>query len=124
MDLDSVLMHAVTLGASDVHLKFGQPPVVRREGSLERLELPQLDWKALADVLDTVTAPHPRRRAQFDATGELDVAYDPPGLARFRVTGFVQRGTPAFAFRLIPDTVPGFSELRSATRASHCRQTV
>jgi twitching motility protein PilT len=112
MDLDSVLLHAVTLGASDVHLKFGQPPVVRCDGDLRRLELPPLDWPALTSVLDRVTARHQRRRADFDASGELDVAYNPPGLPRFRVTGFVQRGTPAFAFRLIPDRVAGFDELR------------
>jgi twitching motility protein PilT len=112
VDLDSVLLHAVSLDASDVHLKFGQPPVVRRDGSLERLDLPPLDWAALTGVLDAVTARDPRRRGDFDSTGELDIAYDPPGLPRFRVTGFVQRGTPAFAFRLIPARVPTFDELR------------
>ena len=111
MDVDSVLRRAVELGASDVHLKLGQPPVVRRDGSLERLDLPVLDRRALGGVLDAVSAHQPRRRAEYDATGELDVAYNPPGGSRFRVTGYVQRGTPAFAFRLVPDGVQSFAEL-------------
>ena len=112
MDLENVLLHAVALGASDVHFKFGQPPIVRLDGSLERLDAPSLTPADLAAVLDEVTAQHPRRRADFEARSELDVAYNPTGIARFRVTGFVQRGTLSFAFRLIPDTVAGFAELR------------
>jgi twitching motility protein PilT len=112
MDLERVLRHAVALGASDVHLKYGQPPVIRRDGHLERLDHPQLTAVDLSAVLDAVTMHYPHRRESFAERRELDVAYAPPGLARFRVTGFVQRGTLAFAFRLIPDAVPSFEELR------------
>jgi twitching motility protein PilT len=112
MDLDSVLFNACSLGASDVHLKLGQPPVVRRDGVLERLEgHPALDAAALGAVLDLVTAPFPERRKEFEQTGELDLAYVPPALPRFRVNGFRQRGATSFAFRQIPSTVPGFAEL-------------
>jgi len=112
MDLERVLRHAVALGASDVHLKYGQPPVIRRDGLLERLDMPQLTAVDLSAVIDAVTLHYPHRRAAFEERRELDVAYAPPGLARFRVTGFVQRGTLAFAFRLIPDAVPSFGDLR------------
>ena len=58
-----------------------------------------------------MTAHDPSRRAAFDATGDLDLAYTPTGLPRFRINGFRQRGAISFAFRVIPSGVPGFAEL-------------
>ena len=105
-------MRAVQLGASDVHLKLGEPPVVRHDGSLSSLEgWPPLEANQLDSVLGTVTAHDPARKVSFDETGELDLAYTPTGLPRFRVNGFRQRGAISFAFRLIPHRIPGFGEL-------------
>ncbi len=107
-----MLLLAVQAGASDVHLKVGEPPIIRREGTLLTLEgWPALDAKELEGVLATVTAHDPSRRAAFDATGDLDLAYTPTGLPRLRVNGFRQRGAISFAFRVIPSGVPGFDEL-------------
>jgi twitching motility protein PilT len=112
VDLHSLLSHAVEAGASDVHLKIGQPPVLRRDGSLAPLETwPVLGQEQLDDVLNTVAREDPARRAAFDETGELDLAYTPHGLPRFRVNGFRQRGSISFAFRLIPTDIPSFTEL-------------
>ena len=112
MDLSAVLRHAVETGASDVHLKVGQPPVLRSDGELA----PAADFGELGDadlqaVLDQVAAAYPRRRELFDVTGDLDVAYSEVGLPRFRVNGFRQRGAISFAFRVIPDQIPGFDDL-------------
>jgi twitching motility protein PilT len=112
MDLSAVLRHAVSAGASDVHLKVGQPPVFRSDGQLA----PVADFEALVDadleaVLDRVGAAYPRRRAAFDETGDLDVAYSEEGLPRFRVNGFRQRGAISFAFRVIPEVIPDFEQL-------------
>ena len=112
MDLQSLLARAVELGASDVHLKIDQPPVVRSDGDLRPLEdLAPLGAQDLADVLATVTANDAARRAGFEEAGELDLAYTPPGLPRFRVNGFRQRGAMSFAFRVIPTEIPTFAEL-------------
>ncbi len=112
MDLNSVLRHAVESGASDVHFKLGQPPVLRHDGDLEAAD----GFAALGDadlraILEAVTAATPRRRELFDETGDLDIAYSESGLPRFRVNGFRQRGATSFAFRVIPDTIAGFAEL-------------
>ncbi len=112
MDLVSLLTRAVDAGASDVHLKLGQPPVLRLDGELE----PMQDWAALTEhdlltVLDTVTEISPKRRDQFDDTGDLDIAYSYPTLPRFRVNGFRQRGATSFAFRVIPSEIPSFEQL-------------
>jgi twitching motility protein PilT len=107
-----VLMRAVQAGASDVHLKVGQPPMLRRDGTLTPLDgWPALDHGDLESVLATVSAADPARRATFDSTGEIDLAYTPTGLQRFRVNGFRQRGAISFAFRAIPQGVPSFHEL-------------
>jgi twitching motility protein PilT len=112
VDLHSVLLRAVQTGASDVHLKLGQPPILRHDGALLPLEgWPALDDQQLEHVLATVTQVDPTRRASFDSTGELDLAYTPTGLPRFRVNGFRQRGAISFAFRVIPDGVPTFASL-------------
>ena len=112
MDLNSLLLRALELGASDVHLKLGEPPVVRRDGSLERLDADPLTAGDLETVLHTVTAGLSGRVGEFEVTGELDLAYSTDDLPRFRVNGFRQRGAISFAFRAIPDEVPTFEDLR------------
>ena len=113
MDLNAALSRAVELGASDIHLKVGQPPILRRDGVLGVLP----DHEPLYDsdldgALATIADLSPAKLAAFHETGELDLAYTADGLPRFRVNGFRQRGSVSFAFRVIPKNVPGFDELR------------
>jgi twitching motility protein PilT len=113
MDLNKMLRTAVDQGASDVHLKVGQSPIVRYDGSLRQLEgWSALDAPELERVLETVGALAPARLAAFHETGELDTAYQQPDLPRFRVNAFRQRGDISFAFRAIPNEVPTFDKLR------------
>jgi twitching motility protein PilT len=112
MALNDLLRTAVLAGASDVHLKLGQPPIVRRDGSLGALEgWPTLDEAALAAVLEVVGARSPERLAAFKVSGDLDIAYQDEDLPRFRVNAFRQRGATSFAFRVIPKQVPSFEQL-------------
>ena len=112
MELISLLKRAVELGASDVHFKLGQPPVVRLDGDLEPLpEAPVLSEPDLELILDAVTQISPKRRDQFEDTGDLDIAFSYPMLPRFRVNGFRQRGATSFAFRVIPSEIPNFARL-------------
>ncbi len=112
MDLDSLLRRAVELGASDVHLKVGRPPIFRRDGELTPLEeLPPLAQGDLDAVLETVAGDRPDRLAAFRDTGDLDLAYQAEELPRFRVNAYRQRGATSFAFRVIPRTVPNFGQL-------------
>jgi len=112
MELNALLRRAVELGASDVHLKVGQPPILRRDGSLFPMEdWAPLDDTALTAALDAVGSAAPARLAAFLSSGDLDVAYQSDDLPRFRVNAFRQRGATSFAFRVIPKTVPTFAEL-------------
>jgi twitching motility protein PilT len=112
MELNPLLRLAVDLGASDIHLKVGLPPVLRRDGAIAPLE----DSAILVDrdmeiVLETVAKRVPDRLEAFRETGDLDVAYQDEELPRFRVNGFKQRGHISFAFRVIPKNVPNFEML-------------
>jgi twitching motility protein PilT len=112
MDLVSLLTRAVDAGASDVHFKLGQPPVIRIDGELEPMDgAPAMTEQDLLTVLDTVTEISPKRRDMFDDSGDLDIAYSYPTLPRFRVNGFRQRGATSFAFRVIPSEIPSFEQL-------------
>ena len=94
MDLNRLLQAAAESGCSDIHLKVGRPPILRRDGALASSD----DWPALTDsdlesVLVRVCGATPRRAEAFTQTGELDTAYTATGLPRFRVNGFRQRGS-------------------------------
>ena len=111
MDLNGLLRHAVELGASDIHLKLGRPPVLRRDGGLAALDTAPLTEADLASILDTVGARSPERRAAFETSGDLDIAYQDEDLPRFRVNAYRQRGATSFAFRVIPKNVPTLEQL-------------
>ena len=112
MDLNAILRRAVELGASDIHLKLDQPPMLRRDGAIAPLDdCPALDEQNLLAALETVTRLTPERMKTFHDSGDLDIAYTAEGLPRFRVNAFRQRGAISFALRVIPRDVPSFEQL-------------
>ena len=112
MELDALLTRVVEIGGSDLHLKLGQPPIVRRDGELGALDgFPPLGPKELNAVLEALTKHLPSKLQEFRQTGELDMAFTHPSLPRFRVNGFRQRGAISFAFRVIPREIPTFEQL-------------
>ena len=115
MELNALLRRAVDLGSSDIHLKIGKPPMLRRDGDLGPMEeWPELTEADLATALQTVTAKAPHRLQQFHDSGDLDLAYQDEDLPRFRVNAYRQRGATSFALRVIPKTVPNFEQLNLA----------
>ncbi len=113
MDLDLLLTHAVQTGATDIHLKLGRPPNVRKDGQVLPLEgFNPLTAQDLETLLAAVTAVNPQKQVDFRATGELDIAYTANDHTRYRVNGFMQRGAISFAFRVIPREVPSFDTLK------------
>ena len=112
MELNGLLRRAVELGASDVHLKVGQPPILRLDGDLGPMEgFPALDEGGLEAILHIVAARSPEKLQHFHDAGDLDIAYQDEDLPRFRVNAYRQRGAISFAFRVIPKTVPSFEQL-------------
>jgi twitching motility protein PilT len=116
MDLHALLRAVVDCGGTDLHMKLGMPPVVRRDGSLQAVD----GWDPLTEAdleatLQAFTAHQPQRLTQFRETGELDTSFMTPDLARFRINAFRQRGATSFALRLIPNEIPRFEDLRLPT---------
>jgi twitching motility protein PilT len=112
MELNPLLRRAVDLGASDIHLKVGVPPILRRDGALGPLEeYPIVTDRDAESVLAAVGKRSPERLEGFKETGDLDIAYQDDDLPRFRVNAFRQRGHISLAFRVIPKNVPSFEQL-------------
>ncbi len=112
IDVTDLLARTLTRGGSDLHLKYGSPPVIRVDGELEPLaECEPLGDGDLEAVLEVVSERTPRKREHFLLAGDLDTAYTAPGVGRFRVNGFRQRGSISFAFRYVPGEVPTFEAL-------------
>src|SRR5262249_60534499 len=86
---------------SDMLLKVGRKPTIRVAGELEQVDelnpLTPADLKALAESIM-----QPKAMKEFMETKEADFAIGVPGVGRFRVNVYWQRGTLAFAFRVIP----------------------
>jgi twitching motility protein PilT len=112
MDFDAILRRAVELGATDIHLKEGQPPMLRRDGAIGPMEdTDVLLIHHLEAALNTVGSSAPARLQLFHNSGDLDIAYQAEGLPRFRVNAYRQRGSISFALRVIPKRVPTFEAL-------------
>ncbi|GMV07686.1 MAG: hypothetical protein AMXMBFR53_39610 [Gemmatimonadota bacterium] len=107
--VDALLRRLVEEGASDLHLRVGQPPIYRRDGRLQRDVAAPLGAGEIQAALDAV-APE-RDRTRHRATGDADFAYEITGLARFRVNAAMDRGGPMAVFRVIPSAIPTCKEL-------------
>ena len=92
MELNEILQVALKGGASDIHLKAGLPPMFRVDGSLVPLkDARRLPPEEIARMAVGIMSDHQKER--FKQTNEVDLAYGVPGLGRFRVNVFQQRGT-------------------------------
>ncbi len=110
MDLNQILQVAVKARASDIHLKAGLPPIFRRDNQL----FPYKDVGRLTpELLDRIAAGMmtPVQQEAFERDHEVDMGYGVPGLGRFRVNVFQQRGTVGMVFRVIPTDIKSIREL-------------
>ena len=108
--LDRVLGAARQLGASDVHLKAGLPPIFRIKGELRTVrDVPPLTREAIATF--AVHMMNDKQRADFESHLDIDLAYGTPDGVRYRVNLFQQRGSVGMVLRLIPPEVPPFERL-------------
>ncbi len=90
-------------GASDLHLMAGQQPVLRILGELERVKYKELDNDGLKKMLYEI-APEEKIKV-FEENGDVDFAYEIPGLARYRANFFEQKNGVGAVFREIPSTI-------------------
>ena len=110
VDFAAVLTRMVEVKASDVHLSPGFAPAVRVRGRITPLEdhaplTPQDTREIVYSILNDA------QRKKFENQQQLDFAYMIPGVARFRVNCFFQRGAISAAFRHIPEVIEGLDTL-------------
>jgi len=110
MQLNDILKVAIKAGSSDIHIKAGLPPVFRIDGSLvpykeaQRLSPDMVNQMAFGIMNQT-------QQKKFKENNEIDLAYGVPGLGRFRVNVFQQRGTIGIVFRVIPFGISTIEQL-------------
>ena len=110
IEINDVLRAAVKVGASDIHLKVGSPPVFRVDGELVFIkEAPLVSLDDMTRIASSMMNLWQRER--FEKYNEVDLAYSISGLSRFRVNIYQQRGTLAIALRPIKYDIMGFHEL-------------
>lgn len=101
--LDAFFKLMVDQGASDLHLVSGSQPILRVSGELQRVRYAVLESDDLKKMLYEVAPEY--KIKQFEESGDIDFAYEIPGLARYRANYFVQKYGVAAVFRQIPDTI-------------------
>jgi twitching motility protein PilT len=109
LDYRGILQKMVQMNASDLHLKVGRPPTFRVDGEIKGMDLPPLRPEDLQLLAEQIM---PEKNArEFDDAKEADFALGVPGVGRFRVNAYQQRGTMAFAFRTVPFQARTIAEL-------------
>jgi twitching motility protein PilT len=110
-DFAEVLTQMVAVRASDVHLTPGFQPAIRVRGRITPMEgYPPMTQQQTRDVVYAILNNEQRKR--FENEQQLDFAYSIPGVARFRVNCYFQRGSVSAAFRHIPAEIKTLEELR------------
>src|SRR5215510_14228557 len=109
MHVNDLLKIAVESGASDLHLKVGSFPMMRVRGGLTSAGDKRLDHEDVVAMSAAIMSTSQRQK--FKETQEVDLAYSVPGLGRFRVNIFQQRGTVGLVLRVIPMTIRTVEEL-------------
>lgn len=110
IDLSAILNLAVKELASDVHLKAGLPPILRIYGKLISIKNhPRLTPDDVAQC--ALRLMNDYQKEWFRRDHQVDIAYSVPGLGRFRVNIFQQRGAMGIVLRVIPMKIKNFGEL-------------
>ena len=110
LNLSAILREAVSLGASDIHLRAGKPPLVRVAGKLFPLGLPSVTPEEAARCVDESLG-SAQARAGYRASGDHDFALEVADVGRFRVNAYRSRGTDSMVLRHIREEIPTLNQL-------------
>jgi len=111
MDIAELLAFSVKNKASDLHLSAGLPPMIRVDGDIRRINVPELDHKAVHALIYDIM--NDKQRRDYEELLETDFSFNLPGVARFRVNAFNQERGAAAVFRTIPSKVLSLEELKA-----------
>ena len=109
MDITELLGFSVKQGASDLHITAGMPPLIRVDGDIRRINVPEMDHKQVHSLIYEIM--NDKQRKDYEEFLETDFSFEVPSLARFRVNAFVQNRGAAAVFRTIPSKVLTMEQL-------------
>ncbi|KAB2951658.1 type IV pilus twitching motility protein PilT [Heliorestis acidaminivorans] len=109
MDINELLKEAVTLGASDLHITVGAPPIVRLHGDLRPLNYAPLEPSDTEYMASQIL--NEEKKAYFESKGEVDLSYNCAESSCFRVNIFRQRDVISIACRVINTVIPTIESL-------------
>ena len=109
MDIAQLLAFGVKQGASDLHLSSGLPPMIRVDGDIRRINVPEMDHKQVHDMIYDIMSD--KQRKDYEEFLETDFSFEIPGLARFRVNAFNHNRGAGGVFRTIPSKILSLEDL-------------
>jgi len=111
MDIAQLLAFGVKKGASDLHLSAGLPPMIRVDGDIRRVNVPEMEHKEVHSMMYDIM--NDKQRKDFEEFFETDFSFEIPGLARFRVSAFNHNRGAGGVFRTIPSKILSLEELKA-----------
>mgnify|MGYP000721475875 FL=1 len=109
MDIAQLLAFGVKQGASDLHLSAGLPPIIRVDGDIRRISVPEMDHKQVHHMIYDIMSD--KQRKDYEEFMETDFSFEIPGLARFRVNAFNHNRGAGGVFRTIPSKILSLEDL-------------
>jgi len=109
MDIAQLLAFGVKQDASDLHLSAGLPPMIRVDGDIRRINVPEMDHKQVHDMVYDIMSD--KQRKDYEEYWETDFSFEIPGLARFRVNAFNHNRGSGAVFRTIPSKILNLEDL-------------
>lgn len=109
--IEALLEEIIERDASDLHIQYGLPPIMRLDGALMPISgTPRLDEEMVAQLIFATM--DDEQKKTFENDKEIDYSFAFGEIARFRVNAFHERGKMAAAFRLIPNRIKDIQELK------------
>jgi twitching motility protein PilT len=109
MDIAELLAFSVKNNSSDLHISAGLPPMIRVDGDLRKINLPELEHKDVIKIVYDIM--NDKQRKEYEEFLETDFSFEIPNLARFRVNAFNQARGAAAVFRTIPSKILSMDDL-------------
>ncbi len=108
-ELETFLRMAVAQGISDIHLRVGYPPILRKDGLMMPTKLPPMDEESMVAFARRIIPPKVLNKARNRR--DFDFGFDLDGLARFRVNIFYELNRPGLVLRVISAKIPRIEDL-------------
>ena len=111
MQITDLLAFGVKNKASDLHLSAGLPPMIRVNGDMRRINLPEMSAEDVGNMISSIM--NDLQRKNYQQNLETDFSFELPNIARFRVNAFNTNRGPAAVLRTIPSKVLTLEELKA-----------